>query len=73
MENLKNKVKSIATKHASLVEKRIDGTKELTGNNLEEIYSSIQMLGHIVMTLERISRIENGAGYAADPYPGTED
>ena len=61
MKTLKSQVESIA-------EKRIDGTNELTGDNLNDIYSGIQMLGHIVMTLERFSRIENGIDTAAESY-----
>ncbi len=68
MKTLKSQVESIAQKYADLVEKRIDGTNELTGDNLNDIYSGIQMLGHIVMTLERFSRIENGIDTAAESY-----
>lgn len=68
MKTLKSQVESIAQKYAELVEKRIDGTNELTGDNLNDIYSGIQMLGHIVMTLERFSRIENGIDTAAESY-----
>ena len=68
MKTLKSQVESIAQKYADLVEKRIDGTNELTGDNLNDIYSGIQMLGHIVMTLERFSRIENGIDIAAESY-----
>ena len=68
MKTLKSQVESIAQKYSDLVEKRIDGTNELTGDNLNDIYSGIQMLGHIVMTLERFSRIENGIDTAAESY-----
>lgn len=56
-KNLENKVRSIAEKYADLVEKRIDEAESLTGNDMTEIYTCIQMLDHIVMALERFSRI----------------
>lgn len=54
---LKQTVESVAEKYAALVEKRIDETNELTGTDLHDIYDGIQMLSHIVATLERFSRM----------------
>lgn len=54
---LKQTVESVAEKYAALVEKRIDETNELTGTDLRDIYDGIQMLSHIVATLERFSRM----------------
>ena len=56
-KNLENKVRSIAEKYADLVEKRIGEAESMTGNDMTEIYTCIQMLDHIVMALERFSRI----------------
>lgn len=72
MKKLKKKVESIAEKYADLVEKRIDNTEELTGENLKDIYSGIQMLGHIAMTFERLSRMENGNDPVDESFPGME-
>lgn len=54
---LKQTVESVAEKYAALVEKRIDETNDLTGTDLRDIYDGIQMLSHIVATLERFSRM----------------
>lgn len=56
-KNLENKVRNIAEKYADLVEKRIGEAESLAGNDMTEIYTCIQMLDHIVMALERFSRI----------------
>lgn len=72
-DSLKKKVERIAGKCADLVEKRIESTKELTGDDLHDIYSGIQMLGHITMTLERFNRMEIGIIPAAESYPERED
>ena len=70
-EKLKETVENIAKKYAALVEKRIDKTQELAGTDLHEIYEGIQMLGHIVATLERFSRMEREISQTAEPYPRT--
>lgn len=70
-DKLEKTVKNVAEKYAELVEKRIDSTKELTGTDLHDIYEGIQMLGHIVATLERFSRMKNEIGSVAEPYPRT--
>lgn len=58
-ENLGVIVERIAAKYAKLVENRIDTVKgELTGIDLRDTYDGIQMLGHIVATMERFSRME---------------
>lgn len=62
-------VERIAEKYADLVEQRIESTEELTGTDLRDIYDGIQMLGHIVATLERFSRMRN----ATEPYPRATD
>lgn len=56
-ENILVKVTVIAEKYAGLVEKRIDDTEELSGQELRDIYDSIQTLGHIAATLERLNHI----------------
>lgn len=58
-KELKETTERIAEKYAKLVEERIDSTEELTGKDLRDIYEGIQMLGHIMATLERFSRMEN--------------
>ncbi len=58
VNELEVKVAQIAGKYFDLVEKRIDSAEELTGNNVREIYDSIQMMGHITATLERFSRMK---------------
>ena len=51
---------SIAAKYANMVEDRIDDVKNgLTGVDLKDVYECIQILGHIVATLERLSRMKN--------------
>jgi len=71
IEKLENIVKNVAEKYAALVEKRIDNTQELTGTDLHDIYEGIQMLGHIVATLERFSRMKCDTDSTAEPYPRT--
>lgn len=73
MNELKNTVEQVAKKYANLVEKRIDGANELTGVDLHDIYEGIQMLGHIVATLERFSRMDRGINLNAEPYPRVAD
>ena len=59
-EILRENIERIACKYATLVEERIDKTQNgLTGTDLREIYDAIQMLGHIIATLERFSRMKN--------------
>ena len=70
---LKETVERVAEKYASLVEKRIDRTEDLTGTDLHDIYEGIQMLGHVVATLERFSRMGKGIGNTAEPYPRAAD
>lgn len=69
---LRETVERVAEKYAGLVENRIDSAKELTGQDLHDIYEGIQMLGHIVATLERFSRMDK-TDQTAEPYPGTAD
>lgn len=57
--DLKQRLYSITEKYVVLVEKRIDEIEKLTGKDLEDIYTSIQMLGHFTATLERLNRIKN--------------
>ncbi len=53
-------VERIAVKYAKAVEKRIDSVQGgLTGTDLRDVYDGIQMLGHIVATLERASRMDS--------------
>lgn len=70
---LKETVEQISEKYAVLVEKRIDKADELTGTDLRDIYESIQMLGHIVATLERFSRMEHNVAFATEPCSHTAD
>ncbi|RKJ01962.1 hypothetical protein D7X87_18675 [bacterium D16-54] len=59
-ENLGVIVERIATKYAKLVENRIDAIQgDLTGIDLRDTYDGIQMLGHIVATMERFGRMES--------------
>lgn len=59
LTNFQEKVARIAEKYADLVEKRIDGTGSLAGQDLRDVYDSIQMLGHITATLERFSKMRD--------------
>lgn len=58
IDELEQGIVRISKKYMALVERRIDGADELTGENLRDIYDGIQMLGHIVATMERFSRME---------------
>lgn len=70
---LRSTVERVAEKYANLVEKRIDNAEDLTGTDLHDIYEGIQMLGHIVATLERFSRMKGNIDPAAEPYPRAAD
>ncbi len=59
LKNLKEKALHIAEKYTDLVEKRVDATESLTGQDLRDIYDSIQMLGHITATLERFNNMKS--------------
>lgn len=59
LTNLQEKVVRIADKYADLVEQRIDGAESLTGQDLRDVYDSIQMLGHITATLERFNKMKD--------------
>ena len=51
-------VENIALKCAKLVEKRMEDTKELKKDDLNEIHSAIQMLNHTTAILERLGHIK---------------
>lgn len=58
-ENFKETVERIASKYVKLVEERIDNTQNgLSGQDLRDIYDGIQLLGNIMSTLERLSRMK---------------
>ena len=62
VEAIKQKVENLTIKYIDLVERRIDDTTEIKEEDLRDIYDGMQMISHIVATLERLSRMENFPG-----------
>ena len=56
---IREKIEEIAIKYAGLIEKRIDNTDTLSGEDINDIYDGIQSLGHIIASMERLERMEH--------------